>query len=146
MSLTVEEAEKYRTVLELKRQGWTFEQIAEYVGYADRSSAKRAHDAALKRWGAKAVDDLRSSEGDRLDQLYRRLMGAIADLGVDADPKELATLTNAVVRVSQARRQLFGIDAPKQIEISGQDGAPIVTDVGQLLIERLNQLEQASSG
>lgn len=141
VQLTPDEADRYRTVVELKRIGWTFAEIAEHVGYADRSSAKRAYDAALKRWGSAAVDDVRASEGERIDQLWRRVTHAIAQLGEDADPQQLSVLVNSATRLSQARRQLFGMDAPRQVEITGQNGGALRTDVGEILRERLRKLE-----
>ncbi|MFZ8876978.1 MAG: hypothetical protein ACO3NQ_06345 [Ilumatobacteraceae bacterium] len=141
VTLTPDESDRYRQVVDLKRLGWTFDEIAEYVGYADRSGAKRAYDAALKRWGTAAVDEVRASEGERIDQLWRRVSTAIAQLGTDADPNQLATLTNSAIRISGARRQLFGMDAPRQVELTGQDGGPLRTDVGEILRERLRQLE-----
>jgi hypothetical protein len=140
-ALTPEEADRYRQVVELRRVGWTFDEIADHVGYANRSSAKTAYHAALRRWGTAAVEEVRASEGERIDQLWRRVSTAIAQLGPDADPNQLATLTNSAIRISNARRQLFGMDAPRQVEISGQDGGPLRTDVGEILRERLRQLE-----
>ena len=141
VELTPEEADRYRQVVDLRRAGWTFDEIAQHVGYADRSGAKAAYDAALRRWGTQAVDDLRQSEGERIDQLWRRISAAIAQLGPEADANQLATLTNSAVRISGARRQLFGMDAPRQVEISGQNGGPLRTDVGEILRERRRQLE-----
>ena len=140
-TLTPDEADRHRMVVDLKRIGWTFDEIAEHVGYADRSGAKRAYDAALKRWGTAAVEDVRASEGERIDQLWRRVSTAIAQLGKDADPNQLATLANSAIRISGARRQLFGMDAPRQVEITGEDGGPLRTDVGDILRERLRHLE-----
>ena len=140
-ALTPDEADRYRKVVELRRAGWTFDEIADHVGYADRSSAKRAYDAALKRWGTAAVEEVRASEGERIDQLWRRVSTAIAQLGTDADPNELATLTNSAIRISGARRQLFGMDAPRQLEVTGPEGGALRTDVGEILRERLRKLE-----
>ena len=117
VQLTPDEADRYRTVVELRRAGWTFQEIADQTGYADRASAKRAYDAALRRWGAAAVDDLRATEGERIDQLWRRLQHAIAALGEDADPRQLSGLVDSAVRVSKARRDLFGLDAPQHVEV-----------------------------
>lgn len=143
VALTEEEAERYRQVLYLKRQGWTFERIAEHVGYANRSSAKAAYDAALRRWGSEAVDDVRVTEGERLEDLWEKIWTALEKVADDPknDPNHLATLTNSAIRVSGARRQLFGLDAPRQVEISGPEGGPLRTDMGDILRERLRKLE-----
>jgi len=143
VALTPDEADRYREVVNLRRAGWTFDEIADHVGYANRSSAKTAYDAALARWGTEAVEEVRAAEGERLDQLWRRVAAAIAQLGADADPKELATLINSAVRLSQARRQLFGMDAPKQIELAGKGGGPVETDIGEILRQRVAALDAA---
>ncbi len=141
VALTPEEADRYRKVVELRRTGWTFDEIADHVGYGSRGAAKNAYDAALRRWGTAAVEEVRASEGERIDQLWRRLSTAIAQLGADADPNQLATLTNSAIRISTARRQLFGMDAPRQLEVTGPEGGPLRTDVGEILRERLRKLE-----
>lgn len=139
-ALTPDEADRYRLVVELRRNGWTFDEIAEHVGYADRAGAKRAYDSALKRWGAKVVDDLRVSEGERLDQLWRRVITAIAQLGADAEPKDLTALMNTAVKVSSARRQLFGLDVPRSVELTGANGGPIELDMSKVLFDRIRSL------
>jgi hypothetical protein len=145
VALTPDEADRYRQVVELRRAGWTYDEIADHVGYADRSSAKRAFDAALSRWGTAAVQEVRAAEGERIDQLWRRISAAIAQLGPDADPNQLATLTNSAIRISSARRQLFGMDAPRQVEISGRDGGAIQTDIGEILRQRVAAIDAAAS-
>ena len=55
-SITPEVAERYRRVVDLKKAGLTYDQIAHELGYADRSGAKRALDAAIDRWGTESID------------------------------------------------------------------------------------------
>ena len=143
VALTEEEAGRYRQVLHLRREGWTFERIAVHVGYANRSSAKDAYDAALRRWGSEAVQDVRVAEGERLEDLWDKVWTALEEVAddPDRDPNHLATLANSAIRVSGARRQLFGMDAPRQVEVSGPEGGPLRTDVGEILRERLRKLE-----
>ena len=47
---------------------------------------------------------------------------------------------NTAVKVSQRRAALYGLDAPRQVEISGEDGGPLRTDVGEILLERIKAL------
>ena len=44
------------------------------------------------------------------------------------------------LKVTESKRKLHGLDAPRQLEISGQDGDEIKTDVGQILKDRLQAL------
>ena len=143
-ALSPETAEKYRDVIDHRVAGATFQQIADRVGYASRSGAKLAYDAALRWWGTEAVNGLRTVEGERLEQLWRRTMQQLAVK--PGDDEELSTgefvsLINAAVKISGRRYSLMGLDAPRQVELSGADGGSIRTDVGDILRERLRQLE-----
>jgi hypothetical protein len=143
-ALTPEQAERYREVVRLRALGLTFEEIAERTGYADRSSAKNAYEAALRRYGREAVGDLRELEGFRLEELWRRLMAKFQNPDQLTVP-EFAQLVSAGVRISQRRAALYGMDAPRQVELSGVDGGPVQTDVGELLRQRLLALKDADS-
>jgi hypothetical protein len=82
-ALPVTTTEKYMKVIDLRKAGLTFDEIAEQVGYKSRSGA---------------------------------------------------------LKITESKRKLHGLDAPRQLELSGRDGEEIQTDVGQLLKERLDAL------
>ena len=132
--VTPEVAEKYRRVIELRKAALTFEQIAEEVGYAARSGAKRALDAAFDRWGGESIQSMRLVQNERLDDLFRRIYLAIVN-------GDLAQVDRAL-RIEKRRAELFGLDAPKQHEITGVEGGPLRTDVGDMLIARLEELRR----
>ena len=69
-NLTPETAAKYRKVLDLRVLGFTFDSIAEQVGYNSRSGAFEAYRAALKWWSAEAVSEARQFENERLERLW----------------------------------------------------------------------------
>ena len=125
-------AERYRRVVDLKKAGLTYDQIAVEVGYADRSGAKHALDAALERWGTDSVGALRMVQNEQLDDLWRRVFAAIAQ-------GDLSQIDRAI-RILKRRSELWGLDAPRQHEISGPGGSSVRTDVGDLLIARLEEL------
>lgn len=135
-------AAKYRQVVQFRAAGLTFDEIAERVGYKSRSGAKEAYDAALRWWGREAVDDLRTIEGERLESLWRRVFSEILG-NPDMEVGEMIALVNTAVRVSARKSALFGLDAPRQVEVAGAGGGPVQTDVGQILLERLEALEKA---
>ena len=62
-------AQRHRKVIELRIAGSTFDEIATDVGYAGRHSAKKAYDAALKRWAIESVEQQRIIQSERLDAL-----------------------------------------------------------------------------
>lgn len=137
-ALTPEQAERYREVIRLRTVGLKFHEIAERVGYASRSGAKEAYDAALRWWGREAVDDLRTIEGERTEELWRQTFARI--LSSPDSTNEFVALVNTAVKVSQRRAALYGLDAPRQVEISGEHGGPLRTDVGEILLERIRAL------
>jgi hypothetical protein len=136
-ALTPEVAEKYRQVVNLKAAGATFDQIAERVGYASRSGAKEAYDAALRWWGREAVDDMRVVEGERLERMWREIFARIID---SPDIDDLVSLVNTGVRISSRRSALFGLDVPKAVEVTGAYGGPIEVDMSKVLVERIRAL------
>lgn len=143
-ALSPETAERYRRVVQLRAAGLTFDRIANELGYASRSGAKEAYDAAIKSWGTEAVDDLRTLEGERIDELWRRTyQRLLAGEQEEMDTGEFTVLLNTAIRLSKRRSEIFGIDAPRQMEISGLAGGVLETDVGTLLRERLERIEQA---
>lgn len=139
-ALTPEQADRYRRVVQLRTAGVTFDQIAETLGYASRSGAKEAYDAALRRWGRVTVDEHRELEDVRLEELWRRTFARIAD--ADSDD-EFVKLISAAVRVSKRRADLLGLDAPRQVELAGKDGGPVETDIGEVLRQRVAALDAA---
>lgn len=137
-ALTPKQAERYREVVRLRAIGLKFEEIAERVGYSSRSGAKEAYDRALALYGRESVENLRELEGERLEQLWRQTFARV--LQNPRTVSEFVSLVNAAVRISNSRASLFGLDAPKQVNVSGPEGGPIETDVGQILVERLRAL------
>lgn len=160
-NLTPEVAAKYRQVVNMRVQGATFDQIAERVGYANRQGAFEAYRAALKWWGKDEVEEARQLESERLDRLHQSttLMLEAAQQGsiqvsYAADGTEVRTPTfapevlaavNTAVNVSRRRSSLLGLDAPRQVEVAGADGGPVVTDIGELLRERMEAVNPGST-
>ena len=143
-ALSPETAAKYRRVVQLRTAGGSFDEIAEQVGYASRSGSKMAYDRALKWWGNEAVDDLRLIQGERLEQLWRHLFAQIlADSQLDK-PYRTERLSNAAVNILKHQAALYGLESPKQVEISGQDGAPIITDVGEAFRSMIEEARAAT--
>lgn len=136
-AISPEVAERYRRVVDLKKAGLTYDQIATELGYADRSGAKRALDSAIDRWGTESIESLRIVQNEQIDDLWRRVLTAI----LEGDLTHVPT----AIRLMKRRAELFGLDAPKQHEISGTDGGALHTDVGDMLIARLEELKARQS-
>ena len=129
-------AARHRQVIQLRTAGLTFDQIAERAGYAGRSGAKHAYDAALERWAIEGVEQQRVIQSERLDDLWRRVFGDI----VQGD----LNLVDTALRIEKRRAELWGLDAPKQHELAGPGGGPLMvdSDVSTTLVARLEALRE----
>lgn len=132
--MTPAQAERYREVLELRCAGLSFDEIAKRTGYAGRQGAKQAYDRALKRWAVEGVEQQRIIQSMRLDQIFTQAYLA-------ARQGDLAAIDRCL-KIEKRRAELWGLDAPKQHEVTGKDGAPLETDVGELLKQRLDEIAE----
>ncbi|UYP17739.1 hypothetical protein OED52_13765 [Rhodococcus sp. Z13] len=110
--------------LELRRQGYQWQEIAEEVGYADRASAYNAARRLLDRTEFEAVEEYRALEADRLDQLHRVQLGHLLSLPKTGDPSVVSAASSAVsslVRISDRRSKLLGLDAPVRVSVGASD-------------------------
>ncbi|MDF1565280.1 MAG: hypothetical protein P1V51_19745 [Deltaproteobacteria bacterium] len=125
---TVAAAHKRRKALELKKAGYTYEIIAQQVGYADRGAAHKAVQTALREITREPAEELLELQLQRLDDM-RASVWARARKG---DTKAIY----AVVKIDEREAKLIGLNAPSAHEITGKDGAPII-DLSKLSDEEL---------
>ena len=107
----IAEKEKAAQAVRLRKAGVTYDQIAAQLHYANRSSARRAVARLLQANTAEVVDDLRTLEDGRLDDMLRAIYGA-------AVQGDLATI-DRILRISERRAKLWGLDAPTQTHVTG---------------------------
>lgn len=73
MTRSPEQAAEYAArcarVLELRKGGYSFPQIARALGYANHTGAKKAYDAAMRPRVEHSADELRALDSERLDAL-----------------------------------------------------------------------------
>ncbi|WP_406501591.1 hypothetical protein OHA04_27605 [Streptomyces sp. NBC_01590] len=109
-------AERRKKALALQLAGIDLRTIADQVGYADASAAKKAIDRAVEESIARAktdVDELRRREVMRLD----RLQAAFWTPAVKDRDKKAADI---VLKCITARDRLQGLAAPVKVEHSGE--------------------------
>lgn len=117
MGTALAEYRKVRSI-ELVLQGYTYDQVAAEVGYANKGTAWRTVSKALAEQKVQAVDELRALEVRRLDYLQTKLLDGIED----GDVKSI----NAAVRIIMARSRLFGLDKLSD---------PVQAPIGQVVID-----------
>lgn len=128
----IETADRQSRALDLRRLGASYDRIAEQLGYKNRSGAWHAVQAALRRAVVEPAREQRIIADQRLDFLLQRTLSAFANGDLDQ--------VRNVLAIEKRRADLWGLDAPKGVEVTGRDGGPIETDVGELLRRRLSEI------
>ena len=95
--------------LRLHVSGLTYQQIADQLGWADKSGAHSAVRRALADITRLPRADAVKAEEERLDHLTRVLNRVVAEGGRRADTVNAAL---ALLKVSESRRRLLGLDVP----------------------------------
>lgn len=124
---------------ELRAERWTYQAIADHLGYTDRTGARRAIDRARADVARPAITKLIQDESDELDELYALALEVIhanhivvshgkiitmrdPDTGedkplTDNGPKLQAIQT--ALRIRDQYQNLHGLKQPAQVAVSG---------------------------
>lgn len=125
--------EKRRRAAELRRAGWTWDAVAEEVGYSSRGSAHAAVKALLQEHQSLAYDEIalyRQESLDRLTDLLRVAMGK----ALDGDEKMMRESRLIISQIGD----LTGEKAPLQVQIGE-------SDVDRLLREALDEFRRRTA-
>lgn len=108
---------KAERALEMRKTGMSYRRIAAKLecglsvahGYIKEALAESA--AAIQS----SADELRAIELEKLDKWEASLQ-----LGIrDADPQVRAKSAAVLLKITESRRKLLGLDAPQKVELSG---------------------------
>lgn len=124
-------AAKERQAVELRLAGLSLEQIAERVGYANRSAVSKAIRRAVARTNADVVDEYKDLELQRLEALQRAVWAKAMAGDLKAVDRALA--------IGSARSRLLGLNAPVRTDLR------ITGDVDQQILELADELAAAGS-
>jgi hypothetical protein len=143
-TLTV--AQRDAEAARLRSQGWTYERIADHLGYSDKSNARRAIEKVLKDTVQEAGDELRTMERERLDRLSEAAWAVLERQHVTVSNGRVISLPDPetgeskplpddgpvlqaidrLLRISESRRKLEGLDAPSRVSVDAENlGAEI---------------------
>lgn len=126
--------------LELKLTGATYEQIGKSL--SPPVSRQRAFKIVQKALDERVKDCQEVAEKARLIEVARIDRWMFALEPKKTDPRVVDTL----LRLSESRRKLLGLDAPQRIAQTLPDGSPIPTPVGpdydNLTLEELQDLKR----
>jgi AraC-like DNA-binding protein len=104
--------DRERQVVALRRQGFTWQDIADQVGYSSPSGASEAYYRASYRVVTEDVQAIRELENDRLDLLF----SSVWEQALAGDHKA----TDTCLRIMSRRAKLLGLDTPvsQRVEVT----------------------------
>lgn len=97
----------------MRLQGYTYEEIADKLGYADSSGAYRAVKRAKEQVKDAAVEnaeEILRMELDRLDRMQRGLWKE----AIEGSPGAV----DRILKIMERRAKLLGLDAPDAVDLS----------------------------
>jgi hypothetical protein len=133
--------EKEQAVVNLRRTGLTWDQIAKRVGYGYPSSARDAYYRANARIVRDDVEELRKIEEDRLDLAQAAIWTKV----LQGDYQAIQTL----LKIMDRRAKLLGLDQPTKIqaEVVSYDGAALRASAERAVsIIRQHSIEEGRVG
>jgi hypothetical protein len=92
----------------MRKEGRTFQEIADALGFAGRQGAYECVAAALRELPREGAEELRALDAERLDTLWRASFPAALE-------GDLAAL-DACLKILARRSRLLGLDAAAQKE------------------------------
>ena len=110
----------------LRSNGWTLQEIADYLGYWGPSNVHKAIKKAMEKYERPAIEDLRLSMDKQLETLQRAAMnvltarhlvfyqGAAVDLDGNRveDDGPVLKAVETLLKIQERRAKLWGTDAP----------------------------------
>lgn len=116
--LAVLDADHIWQALEHRRRRLSYRDIGQLMGYSSSQVYRWVMDgvAMLRAESLESAEALRAIEVEALNKLESQLVDRLETTPKDSD---FAKLAAALVRVSESRRKLQGLDAPTKVEVSG---------------------------
>ena len=117
---TTQTMQRDAEALRLHVAGLGYQQIADQLGWANKSGAFHAVRRAIADTYALPKAEAVKAEEERLDYLTRTLVKVIAERRRDAD---VINASMALLKVSESRRRLLGLDQPmrRTVEVITED-------------------------
>lgn len=109
---TIENAERKAKAVELRKEGRTFEEIAQECGYNSRQAAYEAVKSCIDAIIEEPARDLLKLDLERLDKMF-----GIHYLNAQAGD---VMALNGCLRIMERRARLLGLDAPVKQEVKNE--------------------------
>lgn len=118
--------ERQQQALELRKQGYSYVDIAAAVGYKSQQAAWEAVAAAMRRITDEPARAVIRLELERLDRMFAAayVKACSGDLFAQA----------ACLNIMQRRAKMQGLDVPDKTELTGKDGSPLMSGATGVLV------------
>lgn len=125
--------ERHRQAALLRSKGWTWQKIADHLGYASRSSVHQAVTRYRDQLITPAIDEMRDAEDAKLDELERACLEVLERRHLKfhdgqalthegkpvVDDSAVLSATGQLLKIAERRARLWGLDAPVKTDIGG---------------------------
>lgn len=139
--MTPERAERAQKVVEMKhRQGLTLEKIAEKLGISE-TQTRRDYRDAIDATFKPTVEQFVMEEVDRLQLVYQRFL---PDMLQREDHDRAFKAGEKVLKVSEQRAKLLGLNAAVKFEVKGERVSELDT-LAQAVAAEVAALEKAAA-
>ncbi|ORL93430.1 hypothetical protein A5N78_04660 [Prescottella equi] len=119
--------------MQLRRDGKTWDEVADACGYADRSTAHRAVKRVLERVEGETVDDYREVVNARYEALYTKAWEAITSAEGKGQLVGRSQLVAAARGVLDSQAKLLGLGAPQKSELTVTTRAAVDDEISALV-------------
>ena len=142
---TVDTAERDAEAARLRTRGYSYQQIADELGWVSRGDAYRAVQRVLADTVKEAGDEVRAIELARLDHLHTAAMDVLEreHFTVSNGPVEghddgpVLAAIDRLLKIQERRAKLLGLDAPTKQAISiGPDRLAAIEQLAEELGEQ----------
>lgn len=128
---TIDTVRRDTQAAELRAKGWSYQRIADELGWGNKGDAHHAVQRILQETVQEAGDDLRTMERERLDRLSAAAWEVLDRQHVTVSNGQIVRLDGTplpddgpvlqaidrLLRISESRRKLDGLDAPSRVSV-----------------------------
>lgn len=129
--------DKHKQALERRKDGLSYDAIAQELGYSTAQGAYAAVKAMLLKSIREPADEVRQVENERLDVLFHKVYTRAKESGDEKDITQCLAIMNRKAR-------LLGLDAPTKVAPttpSGNDSYQSTADYSKLTVAELETLK-----
>lgn len=129
--------DRAQTALNLRREGKSYQEIADELGMANRGNAHRLVRKALKMTLQEPADELRALDDARITAIIQAHWRAATGVTYDEDMKAVApdpAAGSLILKAVDMHVKLHGLAMPTKTEITGAGGSPLLIEISPDLL------------